>query len=80
MLLHAMSLLLQQRPVDDIEHLADKVSFTVLPPLSPLEVQPGDFSKSRALIDRSLDCARSFLDSGASSATAVERMRPHRHG
>jgi NTE family protein len=61
MTLHAMTLLLQRRLEADIEALKDEVRLHVLPPPCPLAVQPVDFGRAEALIERSLSDARIFL-------------------
>lgn len=86
MLLHAMSLLIQQRLIIEIELLKDEARLIVLPPPCPLAVQPIDFSRAGTLIERALTDSRAFLDgvgeegSAAPFSMHVERLRPHTHG
>jgi NTE family protein len=83
-LLHATSLLIQQRLVREIDELAATRRLIVVPPPCPLPVQPIDFSRADWLIEQSLADARAFLD-GIGTADAVqlamyaERLRPHSH-
>jgi NTE family protein len=85
MLLHAMSLLIQQRLVIEVELLRDRAPLIVLPPPCPLGVQPIDFRHAPQLIDRALTDSRAFLahvDAGASAVPAsmhIERLKPHTH-
>ena len=87
MLLHAMSLLIQQRLRLEIELYRDQAKLVVLPPPCPQEVQPIDFSRADQLIARALGDSRAFLDwldehrgSSAASALPAERLLPHAHG
>jgi NTE family protein len=79
MALHAISLLTQRRLIDDIERHRGNAKLIVLPPPCPLAIQPIDFDQAEMLIDRGLDDARRFLDSGGEDRPPI-RMRMHRHG
>lgn len=82
MLLHATTLLVQQRLQFDIERYSEDARVIVLPPPCPQHVEAIDFSRSDELIERGLADARAFLKavergepwSGVSSA---KRLRPH---
>lgn len=78
MALHAISLLMHHRLLDDIEHNRDRVRLVVLPPPCPLSVQPTDFSRADELITRGREDARSFFADGGEDRPAI-RMRPHSH-
>ncbi|MFL5885178.1 MAG: patatin-like phospholipase family protein [Thermoleophilaceae bacterium] len=78
MALHAISLLMHRRLVDDIEKHRDDAHLVVLPPPCPLAVQPIDFSHADELIERSLSDAREFLDRGGADRPPI-RMRMHPH-
>ena len=60
--LHAVSLMVEQRLVDDIDRYQHQVDLRVIPPLCPLKVLPTDFSHGGELIDRSYEAARDWLD------------------
>jgi len=62
MTLHALSLLLEQRLIRDVEALQGTIDLRVIPPLCPLDVSPADFSQARMLIDRSYTAARQWID------------------
>jgi len=85
MLLHAMSLLIQQRLHLEIELYRDRAKMVVLPPPCPQEVQPIDFSHAGELIERALGDSRAFLDwlehqdSERESSSPAERLMPHTH-
>jgi NTE family protein len=85
MLLHAMTLLIQQRLSIEIELLEDRARIVVLPPPCPHAVQPIDFGHSSMLIERALADSRAFLDEIGREGSAVppsmhvERLRPHTH-
>jgi NTE family protein len=79
MALHALSLLMQRRLIDDIETHKDQTKLVVLPPPCPLSVQPIDFGHADVLIDRAYADASEFLDSGGAERPPI-RMRMHSHG
>jgi NTE family protein len=79
MALHALSLLMQRRLIDDIETHRDRTKLVVLPPPCPLSVQPTDFGHATLLIDRAYADACKFLDGGGAERSPI-RMRMHRHG
>jgi NTE family protein len=83
MLLHAMSLLVQQRLHLEVELYRDRAQLIVLPPPCPQEVQPIDFSHAGDLIERALSDSRAFLDSLARAPSAdtasAARLVPHTH-
>jgi NTE family protein len=78
MALHALSLLMQRRLIDDIERHRDEIKLVVLPPPCPLAVQPIDFGRARLLIDRAYADACAFLDGGGAERPPIH-MRMHRH-
>ena len=83
MLLHAMTLLVQQRLVREIDLLRDEARMFVLPPPCPLAVQPIDFDHAQDLIERAQEDARKFVEDAAEGGVPlsmnVERLRPHEH-
>jgi len=58
MALHAVTLTIEQRLINDVERYESHAELHVIPPLCPLAVAPSDFSKSAMLIER----ARAFAD------------------
>jgi len=60
--LQAISLLVQQRLIEDVKELQGAVDLRVIPPLCPLAVSPTDFSHARELIDNARDRAGRWLD------------------
>ncbi len=85
MLLHAMSLLMQQRLHLEIELYRDRARLIVLPPPCPQDIQPIDFAHADQLIGRALADSRRLLDSlehngsARRAASPAERLVPHRH-
>jgi NTE family protein len=79
MALHALSLLMQRRLIDDIESLRERTKLVVLPPPCPLSIQPIDFAHAGLLIDRAYEDACQFLDGGGAEQPPI-RMRMHSHG
>jgi NTE family protein len=62
MVLHALTLLIEQQLMHDIERFETRVELHVIPPLCPLEVSPADFGRAAMLIDRSYRAANDWLD------------------
>jgi NTE family protein len=62
MLLHAQTILIQQRLRLEIELYGDRARLVVLPPPCPQDVQPIDFSRATELIERALAESRVNLD------------------
>jgi NTE family protein len=86
MLLHAMSLIVQQRLHLEIELYRDRATLVVLPPPCPHDIQPIDFAHADELVERALADSRRFLDGLAQanlphrSTAPAERLVPHGHG
>jgi NTE family protein len=78
MALHALSLLIQRRLIDDIETNKDLTRLVVLPPPCPASIQPIDFGHADVLIDRAYADACKFLDDGGAARPPI-RMRMHGH-
>ena len=72
---HAMTLLLHKRLLEEIDRFRDDARVVVLPPPCPLSVQPVDFGHSAELIDRALSDAGRHL-----AGAAGTRRRSARHG
>jgi NTE family protein len=79
MLVHAITLLIDQRLTRDIQEFSHQEQLIVLPPPCPNDVLASDFSHAKLLIDEGYKNARDALDQGGSTAQALERMRPHSH-
>jgi NTE family protein len=83
MLVHGVSLLLNQRLAQDIAGFDDAAELIVLPPPCPMDVLPSDFGRARELIDQGYKLARAALDhpdpAGHWTPRSLERMLPHSH-
>ena len=83
MLVHAITLLVNQRLAQDIADFKDAAELIVLPPPCPLDVLPSDFGQARELIDRSYELAGAALDhpdpAGYWTPRSLERLQPHSH-
>lgn len=83
MLLHALTVLTQQRLHLEIEHHRDRAQLVVLPPPCPQPVQPIDFSHGAELIEQALEASRAFLDrvgdSAHDSTGPAKRLLGHTH-
>ena len=78
-ILHAFSLLVQQRLIHEVALYQDRVALRVLPPLCPLAVAPMDFSQSGRLIDRSRSAAARALASARWDQDQTSFLGLHRH-
>jgi len=83
MLVHAITLLVNQRLAQDIEQFSAAAELIVLPPPCPLEVLPSDFSRGGDLVAKGHELASAALDdanpAGQWTQRALERMEPHGH-
>ena len=77
--LHALTLLLHQQLIDDVERYESRVELHVLPPLCPLRVSPTDFSHSAELIERSHEAALQWLRDEHATVGQAEFLGLHRH-
>jgi len=81
--LHAVSLMIQQRLVMDIDRVAGDVRLVVLPPPCPLDVQATDFTQAEELIRRGHEGARAWLESADGGEARdppslhADLLRPH---
>jgi NTE family protein len=78
MALHALTLLMHRRLIDDLDKHKDQAKLVVLPPPCPLAIPPIDFGHAEALIERAYADASKFVDSGGAARPPI-RMRLHRH-
>jgi NTE family protein len=83
MLVHAVTLLVNQRLAEDIERFSHSAELIVLPPPCPLDVLPSDFNHAEQLIERGYQLASDALDhpdpAGYWTPRSLERMQPHSH-
>lgn len=79
MALHALTLVLDQRLVVDIDRYSAQVGLRVVPPLCPLAVSPADFSRGGELFDRAYRQTRDWLAARGDNSTGLRRLRPHPH-
>jgi NTE family protein len=77
---HALTLLIAHQTIQDVERLGGSVEIITAPPLCPLAVSPFDFTRADALIARSADRTRQWLESeGLSRQEIPLSMVPHSH-
>ena len=75
MALHAISLLMHRRLMEDIERHGDDAELIVLPPPCPLSVTPIELHRADELIARcALEDARDFIATGGEERPPI-RMR-----
>ncbi len=61
MALHAVTVAIQRRLIDDVRELQDQVTLKVVPPLCPLAVSPADFRQTQSLIERARTTTAAWL-------------------
>jgi NTE family protein len=71
---HAITLMIEQRLIVEVGHLAGQVDIAVLPPLCPLSVSSVDFGHADELIARAQEWTGRWLDSGGPSLPHPERF------
>lgn len=79
MALHAVSLLIEQQLMRDIERYEPSCELHVLPPLCPLDVQPSDFSRTAELIERGRRDTGAWLDGGHALTGQSALLSFHHH-
>ncbi len=83
MLVHALTLLINQRLVQDIVQYSQSVRLVVFPPPCPQPVPAWDFGQAETLIEQGYASARRVLGSSEPDSVwhtqALERLRPHTH-
>jgi NTE family protein len=83
MVVHAITLLINQRLVQDIEDFSHKAELIVLPPPCPLAVLPSEFGHAEELIERAYELASTALDHPNPAAywtpRSLERLQQHGH-
>lgn len=77
--LHALSLLLHQQLIADVERFESSVELHVLPPLCPLDVSPADFRHSKDLIDRSYRESKKWLAADRPVIGQARLLQLHQH-
>jgi NTE family protein len=78
--LHALTLLIEQRLILEVVHLAEHADIRVLPPLCPLSVSSADFRHGRLLVERARTaCGRWLDDDGPRLAHPERFLSLHRH-
>jgi NTE family protein len=79
--MHALTLVIEQRLVFEVRHLAASVAIEVIPPLCPLSVSAVDFSHTAELIERARQSTEGWLGAGGPSRPGQERyLSLHHHG
>jgi NTE family protein len=72
--MHALTLLIEQRLIVEVAHLAARADIVVLPPLCPLSVSPVDFRSGAELMSRARDATGAWLDAGNHLLPHAERF------
>jgi NTE family protein len=79
MLLHMLTLFIEQRLIIDVAHFENEVELHLLPPLCPLAVSPFDFSSTAELIDRARDATMRWLAEGRPRHGQARFLGLHHH-
>jgi NTE family protein len=62
--LHALTLLIEQRLVAEVQHLPGKATIRLVPPLCPVSVPASDFSRASELIQRAHQASATWIEEG----------------
>ena len=79
MAMHAVTVAIQRRLVQDVQDMQSLVDLRVAPPLCPVSVSPVDFRAAARLIDRARASTRAWLDRPM-AADQSAHLALHRHG
>jgi len=77
--LHAITLLISTQMARDLRLLEGRVSVHVVPHLCPLDISPFNFEHSAALIERSAQTTRAWLEAGGLDQESTPGSVAHRH-
>jgi NTE family protein len=77
--LHALTLLIANQMVRDVQLLEGKVSIHIAPHLCPLDVSPFNFDQSGALIERAAQSTRAWLTAGGLTRQTRPEDMAHDH-
>jgi NTE family protein len=72
--LHALTLLIEQRLILEVAHLAGQTDIRVLPPLCPLSVSSTDFHHGALLVERARRATERWLDEDGPRLAHPERF------
>lgn len=79
--MHALTLLIEQRLIDEVARFPGPDRLRVLPPLCPLGISSTDFGHASEMITRAQRATGQRLDSGGPALPAPERfLSLHAHG
>ncbi|WP_367606976.1 patatin-like phospholipase family protein [Legionella sp. W05-934-2] len=79
MLMHSISLLIQQRLLSDIHANQTNKALHVIPPLCPITTNPTDLSQTKDYMDRSYQSTIKWLQSSQDLEQALKTLTFHRH-
>ena len=79
MAMHAVTVAIQRRLVQDVHDMQSQVDLRVAPPLCPVSVSPVDFRAAARLIERARASTRAWLDRPP-AADQSAHLALHRHG
>ena len=78
--LHAITLLVANQLVHDLEGLKDAAELVTVPPLCPLLVSPYDFGRASELVERAAAQTQAWLDKGGLERSHIPgALRTHDH-
>ena len=78
--LHAITVLVANQLVMELERYCTQAEIITVPPLCPLAVSPYDFTRAAELIERTAEQTRRWLDSGGLGRERVPgALRSHSH-
>ena len=80
MLLHTLTLLVEQRLIVDVARYEHEVDLRLLPPLCPLAISPTDFGHTAELIERARGTTTAWLRRGRPAHGQARFLGLHRHG
>jgi NTE family protein len=79
MALHAVTVAIQRRLIEDVRALQDDIALKVVPPLCPVNVSPADFGQTTSLIERARSATLRWL-AAPPTVDQTRNIALHSHG
>ena len=79
MVVHALSLVLNQKLIESVQRCSENAVIKVVPPLCPVTISPIDFGHAAELIARARESTTRWLGQGEPLRASLKRLQPHNH-
>jgi NTE family protein len=79
MVVHALSLVFNQKLIESVERCSENARVKVVPPLCPVTISPVDFGHASELIARARESTTRWLGQGEPLRASLKRLPAHNH-